>query len=503
MSSPNHLSPDDFQRLGHRMVDWIADYWRTVEQRRVLPDDPPGAVAAKLPETFPETPAGDDEWGRIFADLDEIVAPGLTHWQHPGFFAYFPANASFPAILADLLCAGTGVQGMLWSTGPAVTEIETRVLDWTADLLGLPEPFRSTAAHDQLGGGVIQGTASESTLTTLVAARARALRADPGADASRLTLYTSTQAHSSVVKAAIIAGLARDPEDHTHLRLVPVDRELRMRPDALERMLREDTAAGKIPFWIGATCGTTASTAIDPLPAIAAARDASSARAWIHVDAAFSGASCVCPEFRWQLDGIGRCESVVVNAHKWLLTNFDCSMLWTQRRRDLTSALSITPEYLRNEASDAGAVIDYRDWQIPLGRRFRALKLWFVMRHYGAEGLRSFIREHVEWASRFESKIDADERFVLAAPRTTSLVCFACAAGDDATRELHKRLNDTGELFVSHAVLPVIDDRGEQTGSRYVIRFAVGGTSTRERHVDRAWSLIDAEAQRVLAEAVR
>jgi aromatic-L-amino-acid decarboxylase len=528
------MTPDEFRALGHRMVDWIADYWSRVESMPVLSRAQPGDVLRALPAHTPERGLGADSrdsWDAVFADIERVILPGVTHWQHPSFFGYFPANISGPSVLGELLSAGLGVQGMLWLTSPACTELETRVLDWLGEAVGLPSDFLSTSAS---GGGVIQGTASEAALVAMVAARARARRA--GAPDDALVAYCSNQAHSSIIKAAMIAGVARSPDDHAHVRQIDVGPDYAMRPDALARALREDLAAGRTPFFVCATTGTTGVTAIDRIDAIAAAIDdavasappssgaASPPRPWLHVDAAHAGAACICPEFRsgpggW-LRGIERAESFCFNPHKWLLVNFDCDCFWTRDRAALTAALSITPEYLRNQASSAGAVIDYRDWQVPLGRRFRALKLWFTLRHYGLEGLRAYVREHVRLAAVFEELVRADDRFEVVAPRTMNLVVFRLrpragpvgrphaapeprAATDARNRALMDALNASGALFLTHTVLPpVVASPGEPTprpdlAGALVLRMSIGAVHTQERHVRAAWDAIRAAAERL------
>ncbi|MEL7473249.1 MAG: pyridoxal-dependent decarboxylase [Planctomycetota bacterium] len=495
------MTPEQFRALGHRAVDWIADYLAGVESRGVLSESKPGEVYDALPESPPETP---DDWDAAFADLDRVVMPGVTHWQSPSFFGYFPCNGSAPAIIGELLSAGLGVQGMLWQTSPACTELEMRVLDWMAELIGLPDAFRFDRS-DRKGGGVIQGTASEAALIALVAARRRSI--DAGADPASLCVYTSTQAHSSIVKAAMIAGLARDADDRARVRLIETDDEHRMRADALASAVRSDLDAGRTPCFVSATAGTTSSCAFDPIGDLARAIDDADPaffggpRGWLHVDAAYAGAACVCPEFRWMLDGVERADSVCFNPHKWLLTSFDCDCFWVRDADALTRATSVTPEYLRNQASDAGAVVDYRDWQAPLGRRFRALKLWLVLRHFGAEGLRAYIREHVRLGEVFESMVGADDRFELAATRHLNLVCFRFrddAAGsseraDAATAELMRRVNATGRALCTHTRLAVAG------GERYVIRFCPGATGVRERHVRDAWALFQEHAGAAIA----
>jgi aromatic-L-amino-acid decarboxylase len=475
------MSPDEFRAWGKQAVDFIADYMQRLDSLPVLSSVKPGDIAAALPEHPPAEPglAAPD----FFADLERIILPGLTHWQSPNFFAYFPCNSSGPGIIGELLSAGLNVNGMLWATSPAATELETRMLDWMAEMLDLPAHFRSTSMS---GGGCIQGTASESTLVALLAARHRARLASPTA---HLTLYTSTQAHSSIIKAAMIAGLATDPDDRTHIRLIGTDANHAMRPDLLRAAITEDLHAGRFPFYTCATVGTTSSTAIDPIPEIADILHAAAPGCWLHIDAAFAGAACICPEHRWMLRGVEHTDSVMFNPHKWLLTNFDCNCFWTRDRSAVTAALSITPEYLRNQATQTGEVIDYRDWQIPLGRRFRALKLWLVIRHYGVEGLRVYIREHIRLATLFEQWVREDERFELAAPRTCSLVCFRLRgqgpSADEANRKLLERINASGRAYLSHTTL-----RGSDGNDRFILRMAIGASATEERHVRAAWELI-------------
>ena len=473
--APRHMTPDEFRRYGRDVVDWIAAYLERVEQLPVLSRVAPGDVRARLPAAPPEE---GEPFETILADVDRVLLPGITHWQSPNFYAYFPGNASGPAVLGELLSAGLGVQGMLWATSPACTELETHVLDWLADLLGLPEAFTSRGA----GGGVIQDTASSATLCALVAARERATGGATNARgvAGPLGVYASTQAHSSVEKAVGIAGLGRE-----HLRVVAVDDAFALRPDALERAIVADRDAGIRPVMAVATVGSTSSAAIDPVPAIG--RICRRHDVWLHVDAALAGSAAVCPELRWLHQGLEQADSYGVNPHKWLLTNFDCNAFYVADRAALLRALSVLPEYLRNQATESGAVIDYRDWQVPLGRRFRALKLWFVIRWYGAEGLRRHIRHHVALARGFADRVAADPRFEIAAPVRLSLVCFRLRAGDDASRRLLESLNASGALYLTHTRL----------ADRYVLRLALGGTLTEQRHVDAAWERIREAVERL------
>lgn len=496
------MSSSDFRTQAHRAIDFIADYLDTIESRPVLSTVKPNDIYNALPAHAPEQSAAlrtsvSTEWSSIFQDLEQSVLPGLTHWQSPNFFAFFPSDTSYPSILGELIAAGLGVQGMLWLTSPACTELETKVLDWLGELIGLPRKFLSDSALPAgrgNGGGVIEGTASDATLVALCAARHRVRTQSTrtaSTSAPRFAVYTSTQAHSSVIKAAMIAGLATSPEDRTHLRLIDTDKNFALDPAALERAIRGDLANGFIPTYVVASVGTTSSTAIDSIREIAAVLDRTGCAhpetglgTWLHVDAAHAGAACVCPEYRSMLSGIEHADSIAFNPHKWLLTNFDCNCFYTRDRKSLTGALSITPEYLRNAATDSGA-IDYRDWQIPLGRRFRALKLWFVLRHYGAEGLRSHIREHMRLSELFESLVRADNRFEIVAPRSMNLICFRLKASEETNKRLLESLNNCGKLYLTHTVLP---------GVGYTIRFCIGATATQERHVREAWKLICQEA---------
>ncbi|MFC0003204.1 pyridoxal-dependent decarboxylase [Micromonospora siamensis] len=473
-----HMTPDEFRRAGYAVVDWIADYWSTLGERPVTSQDPPGAVAAALPPTPPERGEPVDA---VLADLDALVTPGLTHWQHPGFFGYFPANTSGPSVLGDMVSSALGVQGMLWATGPACTELETVMLDWLAELMDLPRRFRSTGA----GGGVIQDSASSATLVATLAALHRASKGRWRVDGldRRYRAYTSTQGHSSIEKAARVAGLGAEG-----VRAVGVDPASQaMDPTALRAAIEADLAAGDVPAIVVATVGTTSTTAVDPLPEIGAI--CAEYGVWLHVDAAYAGAAAVCPELRWAHAGLERADSYCFDPHKWLLTGFDCDAFWVADRAELVEALTVMPEYLRNAASESGAVIDYRDWQVPLGRRFRALKLWFVLRWYGAEGLRAHIRSGVALADRFAARVAEDDRFELAAAHPFSLVCFRLVAGDEASAELLRRVNDTGRVHLTHT----------RVAGRYTLRLAVGSPSSTEAHVDEAWQLLSGAADELLA----
>ncbi len=469
-----HMTPEEFREQGKAVVDWIADYYTWIESYPVLSRSRPGEIRSRLPGRAPER---GESLRSILDDMDDIILPGVTHWQSPDFFAYFPCNASGPAVLGELLSAGLNVQGMLWQTSPACTELETHVMDWLVELMGLPEAFLSSSS----GGGVIQDTASSATLCALIAARERATagRSNASGATSGLIAYSSDQAHSSIEKAVKIAGIGS-----RYLRQVSTDETFAMRPEVLRRMIEMDLSEGLKPFFVSATVGTTSSNGLDPLQEIGAVCEEFGL--WFHVDAAMSGAATVCPEFRFILRGLETADSYCFNPHKWLFTNFDCDCFWVADRESLVSSLSILPEYLRNAASESDAVIDYRDWQIPLGRKFRSLKLWMVLRHYGAEGLRHHIREHVSLAQKFASWVSDHEDFDVVAPHPLNLVCLAHKNGDRFTEELLKRVNQTGKMFASHTVLK----------GRFVIRMSIGQTGTEERHVLAAWKqLQDAASQ--------
>ena len=491
------MTPAEFRAHGKALVDWIADYYEQIERFPVLSRAAPGEVRAALPAGPPLTGETFADW---MADVERAILPGITHWQSPNFFAYFPANASFPSILGELLSAGLGVQGMLWQTSPAATELETLVLDWLVSMLGLPERFLSTST----GGGVIQDTASSAVLSALIAARDRATgqdkRSTPGRkDAKaqgdeindpfassrpgdfalasihgndpRLRAYCSTQTHSSVEKAAGVAGVGR-----ANLRAVAVDEQYALRPDALRAAIEADLREGLRPFFVVATAGTTSSNALDPIRAIG--EICREYGLWLHVDGAMAGTAALCPEFRHIHEGLELTDSYAFNPHKWMFTNFDCDCFWVADRAALIRSLSILPEYLKNAATAEGAVFDYRDWHVQLGRRFRALKLWFVIRHYGVEGLRQHVREHVRLAQEFAGWVAADTRFELAAPAPLNLVCFRLREGGDAAnRRLLERLNKSGKLYLTHTVLD----------GKYALRLCVGQTHTEARHVAAAW----------------
>lgn len=473
------MTPDEFRQHGREVIDWIADYMERVEEYPVQSQANPGDVRAALPDSPPDQ---GESFDQILADVNRVILPGITHWQSPNFFGYFPANTSPPSILGELLAAGLGVQGMLWTTSPACTELEQHVLDWLVEMLDLPATFHSSGD----GGGVIQDTASSASLCALLAARHRDSdrksyeSRKKGVDTWQVA-YTSKQAHSSIEKAMMIAGMGTD-----RLRIIRTDDSGRMRPEYLEEQMIADASHGLRPMFVCATVGTTSSGAVDPLPEIG--RICREHGAWLHVDAAMAGTAAICPEFRDIHQGLELADSYAFNPHKWMFVNFDCNCFYVADRGPLIQALSVLPDYLRNRASQSGAVIDYRDWHIPLGRRFRALKLWFVIRSFGVEALQQKIRSHVEWAGQFAEWVEADDDFELAAPRSLNLVCFRHTAGDDLNQRLADTLNDSGNLFLSHTIL---DDR-------LTLRFSIGQTSTELKHVERAWAAIQGTAAELL-----
>jgi aromatic-L-amino-acid decarboxylase len=475
-----HMDKESFQRHGHAVIDWIADYlYERVDGLPVMSKVRPGETRAMLPDAPPSRGESFDE---ILADIDRVVLPGITNWQHPNWHAYFPANTSGPAILGDLISSGLGVQGMLWSTSPACTEVETHVLDWMAEILGLPELFQSKPGP---GCGVIQDTASSATFIALLAARERAtnFRSNElglaGVD-ERVVAYTSNQAHSSIAKAAMMAGIGE-----VNLRSIAVDDTFAMDPNALHEAIERDLKDGLVPCFVGATVGTTSSVAFDPIDEIAAVTREHDL--WLHVDAAYAGSAAVCPEFRTMHKGIEHADSYTMNPHKWLFTNFACNCFWVRDREPLVRSLTVMPEYLRNKATESGDVIDYRDWQVPLGRRFRALKLWFTLRHYGIEGLQELIRYHVGLAEEFEARVKEHPFLELSVPRALNLICFHHVDGDEATEAMLHSANETGKLFMSHTKL----------GDRYVARMSIGQSRVQQHHIDSAWEIISRAAEQV------
>ncbi len=486
---PGDISPAEFRTYGHRVIDWVADYLEHPERYPVLAQTTPGAIRRQLPAQAPEKP---ESLETILADYERIILPGITHWNHPGFLAYFAITGSGPGILGELLSAALNINAMLWKTSPAASELEEVVLNWLRQWLGLPEEFF----------GVVMDTASVSSLCALAAARealpfdVRAQGLAGRSDVPRLRLYTSEQAHSSIEKAALVLGIGQ-----AGVRKIPVDAEFRLRPDALAQAIEEDLAAGWKPFCVVATVGTTSTTSVDPVPTIAdiCARH----QLWLHVDAAYAGAAAILPEHRQVLAGCARADSIVVNPHKWLFTPIDFSAFYCRRPELLRAAFSLMPEYLRTGEDEQ--VRNYMDYGIQLGRRFRALKLWFVLRYFGREGIAARLRQHIDLAQEFARQVDAHPNFERLAPAPFSVVCFRARPAALAARlatatpaeraELERYLNElnealleamnaSGEVFLSHTKLR----------DRFTLRLAVGNLRTRAWHVQRAWELLQEHA---------
>jgi aromatic-L-amino-acid decarboxylase len=461
------MDPEEYRRAARRLADWIADYLRDVELYPVLSPTEPGSVRAALAST---PPSSGEPLETVLSDLDQVLLPATTHWQSPGFMAYFASSGSAPGILGETLAAALNVNAMLWRTAPAATELEQVALDWLRQMLGLPVPLF----------GVINDTASSSTLYALAAAREaqadlriRELGMAGRPDLPRLRFYASTEAHSSVEKAGIVLGTGREG-----LRRIPVDSEFRMHPAALRQAIEEDVAGGIRPFAVVATAGTTSTTSVDPIPAIATICEQHGL--WLHVDAAYGGAAAVASELRWVLDGAERADSIVVNPHKWLFTPIDCSVLWTRRPEMLRNAFSIVPEYLTTSDGSETSAPNLMDYGTSLGRRMRALKLWMVIRHFGSDGLAARIREHCELASVVARWVEDQPDFELLAPAPLSVVCLRAhpsgvddpATLDALNQRMLDRINTGGRYFLSHTRLH----------DAYAIRVAFGNLRQEQRH---------------------
>jgi aromatic-L-amino-acid decarboxylase len=471
--SSGGMYPEEFRKIGKEVVDWIADYLQDAEKYPVFSQAKPGDIKKQLPAAPPASP---ESMETILADFNRIILPGITHWNHPGFMAYFANSASAPGILAEMLATALNVNGMLWRTSPSATELEEVVLDWFRQMLGLPTEFH----------GVIIDTASVSTLVALTAAReavhkrVREQGLSGRSDLLRLRLYCSEHTHSSIEKAAIVLGVGQEG-----VRKISSDAEFRMNAHALAAAIEEDRKNGWFPFAAVATVGTTSTTSIDPVPAIADI--CQKENMWLHVDGAYGGAAAIMPEMRTVLNGCNRADSFVTNPHKWLFTPMDCSVLFTRHVDILKQAFSLVPDYLKTTDVE---VNNYMDWGVQLGRRFRALKLWFIIRSFGVDGLASRLRDHCRLARKFASWIDDDKDFERLAPVPFSVVCFRYhpnCISDEATLEQYnmqiiENVNTTGEVFLSHTKL----------NGRYTIRIAIGNIATTEKHVTRAWELVKA-----------
>lgn len=482
------MEPGEFAKAAREVAEWAARYREQVDEHPVLARVEPGEVASRLAESPPED---GEPFGEILDDVERVVLPGITHWNHPGFFAYFSSSSSAPALLAEFVAAALGTNAMLWRTSPAATEMEERTVDWLRQWVGLPEAFR----------GVILDTASTSSFTALLAAREEAgLDVRRGGLAGRsglppLTAYVSEQAHSSLEKGAMAAGIGQE-----RVRRIPTDDRFRLRPDALRRAMEEDRAEGRRPFFACATVGTTSTTSVDPVEPVAdICREHG---AWLHVDAAYAGPAAALPERRDLFAGWERADSAVINPHKWLFTPMDCSVFLFRDAGAVRRSLALTPEYLSGAEDGEEGATNLMDYGLPLGRRFRSLKLWFLFRFFGGDGLRERLRAHLEWTGDFVRWVEEDPRFERSAPAPFGTVCFRTrrpdeldgdgvdrSAADDWNRRLLSEVNREGSVFLSHTVLE---------GS-YTLRLAVGSIHHRRRDVRRAYERL-VEAWERLAE---
>jgi aromatic-L-amino-acid decarboxylase len=470
------MTPDEFRKNAHDLVEWMAGYLENVEKYPVKSLVRPGEIFKQIPDKAPSDP---QPFGHLMKDFEEIIMPGITHWQNPNFFAYFPANTSPPSILAEMIIATIGAQCMNWETSPAAAELEEKMMIWLRELIGLPDYFE----------GVIQDTASTGTLTAILTAREKktgfSINDNGAGSAGTLRIYCSEQAHSSVEKAVKISGIGKN-----NLVRIPVRGDFSLDPERLENSLTADKSRGYLPCCVVATIGTTGTTAVDPLRAIGEICKKNDA--WLHVDAAMAGTALILPEFQWMIDGREYIDSFLFNPHKWMFTNFDCSAFFIKDAERLIKTFEILPEYLKTRTR--GQVNDYRDWGIPLGRRFRALKLWSVIRSYGVEGLREKIRSHIMFASRLAEMISGEPDFEILAPVVINVVCFRyIPAGRDEKQinaineKLNHLLNDTGKIYLSHTVLH----------GKYTIRMVTGQTNVTFGHIEKAWELIKGTARKL------
>jgi aromatic-L-amino-acid decarboxylase len=463
-------SVDIFRKEAHKMVDWIADYYSEIEKYPVKANIRPGSVFAAIPDSPPSEP---EDMKQIFSDFENIIMPGITHWQSPGFFAYFPANTSFPSLLAEMLSSALGAQCMKWETSPAATELEEAVMNWLRKMTGLPAGFE----------GVIQDTASTSTLCAILTAREKSASFEVNnkgmAAFQGMRVYCSTEAHSSVEKAVKIAGIGRE-----NLVKIPTDKEFRMDPASLEKAITGDIQNGLRPVCVVAAIGTTGSTAVDPVEAIAGI--CSRYKIWLHVDAAYAGTALILPEYRYLLRGIERADSFVFNPHKWLFTNFDCSAYFVKDSETLVNTFKLVPEYLKSQISEH--VNDYSNWGIQLGRRFRALKLWFVIRSFGVNRLQEKVRHNIALAQELKKRIEEHGQFEMLAPVEFGLVCFRFhPRGIDDTGILNSmneklllEVNATGKVYITHTKL----------NGKYTLRMVTSQTHIEQSHIEQAWNLI-------------
>ncbi|KDP38775.1 hypothetical protein JCGZ_05111 [Jatropha curcas] len=471
------LDPQEFRKQAHQMVDFIADYYQNIETYPVLTQVRPGYLHTRLPETAPYRP---ESFDTILSDVEKLIVPGMTHWLSPNFFAFFPATVSSAAFLGEMLCTCFNSVGFNWLASPASTELEMIVMDWLGHMLNLPKSFMFSGS----GGGVIQNTSSEAILVTLCAARDIVLSKTEANHLSNLVVYGSDQTHSTFQKACKLVGI-----HPSNIRLLPtsLDTGFSLSPVTLRTAIEADMLSGLVPLYLCVTVGTTSTTAIDPIEPLAEV--ANDYGLWMHVDAAYGGSACICPEFRDYLNGVERVDSLSLSPHKWLLSYMDCCCLWVKNPSLLIKALSTNPEYLKNKESESNSVVDFKDWQVGTGRRFKSLRLWMILRSYGISNLQSHIRSDIQMAKVFEGFVRSDSRFEIVVPRRFALVCFrlvwpnkldGLGNSEILNRKLLEWVNSTGRIYMTHT----------KVGGEYILRFAVGATLTEERHVVAAWMLI-------------
>lgn len=471
------MNTEDFRKHAHELVDWMADYFENVEDYPVLPDIKPGDIFKQIPPLAPNSPESFED---IFKDFKDIIMPGITHWESPNFMAYFPANKSKASVLAEMLMSTLGSQCMIWLTSPSAAELEEAVMNWVRDMLGLPASFT----------GVIQDTASTATLCAILTAREKATQFsvnEKGFEDQKFTVYASSQIHSSIEKSVKIAGIGA-----TQFRPIEVDENFAMLAESLEKTIEDDIQNGFTPLCVVSAIGTTSTTAIDPVSAIS--KICLKHKIWHHVDAAYSGTALVLPELRWMSEGVEEADSFVFNPHKWMFTNFDCTAYYVKDPVALVNTFTITPDYLKTSVD--GEVKNYRDWGIPLGRRFRALKLWFVIREMGIEGIQETIRKHITLGKWLAKEIDEHTDFELVAPVPLNTVCFRYIGGDEGNLDLINEqimnsINESGKLFFTQTKL----------NDQFVLRLAFGNTNLEAYHVENAWQLIQNTAKRLSQEA--
>lgn len=473
------MDGEQFRSAAREMADYVSNYLENIRERRVLPEVEPGYLRPLIPAEAPETP---ESWQDVMNDIERVIMPGVTHWHSPQFHAYYPTGNSYPSLLADMLSGAIGCIGFTWISSPACTELEVVMMDWLGQLLGLPKEF--LAASGGTGGGVIQSTASETTLVALLSAKSRKLSElkrkgqDDPAIVTRLVAYASDQAHSSVERAGMMAGV--------EMRKIPPDDQFGMRGPQLKAAVEEDVKKGLIPFYVVGTLGATPACSFDNLREIGEV--ANQFGMWHHVDAAYAGAALVCEEFRYLMDGVELANSFNFNPHKWLLVHFDCSAMWFKNCNEVVDAFNVDPLYLKHDRQ--GQMPDYRHWQIPLGRRFRSLKLWFVMRLYGKKLLQEFIRKQVALAHQFEDYVKADPLFELTLPVTLGLVCFRLKKSNETNEALLKAINAGG---VIHLVPAKIKDV-------FFLRFTICSAFTESHDVEKAWREVKKRTDIVLSE---